>query len=776
MELESLFLLLPNLSIILATLYIPPVPATREKSALNDFLIHETDFILSQHPDFDMILCGDLNRFDISTICHNLSLVNCNCRPTYGEAELDYILLSDPLSDLYELTTAAPLDISSTPHLSLIASPRTFTFPDDSSVILRKVYDLRDSNMRCFLQKLSQVDWDFINDEDVPLNDKCSRFHSVLCDLADASFPASIIKQTPRDKPWITAKVKSLINARWEAFRCGNFPKYNHLKLKVRKEIKKAKVSWTTRMASKKIWTAVHSHLGTRNKNPINRILSEFNSIDEAVEVINQTLSSNFQHKLALNRLKSLPVDSWKPVVESYTVFNLLRKLDVRKSSFDIPNVLYKEAAPFIADALAHLFQSSINQRTVPNVWKISAVTPIPKVSRPTLDDIRPISILTTPAKLLEIIVLRSSRQYFTEMFDIHQFGFRRESSTLCALLSLDECVSRYVDDKLTAGVAVISYDLSKAFDKLPHHQIIQRLIELNFPNALIDWFSSYLEQRQQFVRIGVHSSSLITVTSGVPQGSVLGPILFVTTVSSYTSSPDSTVFKYADDTTICFPIYKQHLQQSMQSILTENEKITTWSKNIGLPINPKKSKCLTIKKVDYCPTPIIPEVKNVYEMKILGVTFNSKWNFDCHVSQIVCLASRRFYAMRVLKPLLSKDQLIMMYNAFIRSVIEYCAPLFLCLSASNNKRLNVLQNRFHRLICGKSCPETCLTQLGERRVILSLKMLRKIIDKKHCLHSLLPPFLPSGRFRLPTRRTEKRCKSFFPCICEMYNNTLSSL
>ena len=756
-------------------MYVPPVSATRDQSALNDFFIHETDYVLSQHPDFDIIFCGDLNRFDISTICQNLNLVNRNCRPTYGEAELDYILLSDPLSDLYELTIAAPLDISSTPHVSLIASPRNCSFTEDSTVVIRKVYDLRDSNIQCFLQNLSQVDWCFIYDKNVPLNHKCYQFHQILFNLAETCIPVSLVKQTPRDKPWITAKIKSLINARWEAFRCENFPKYNHLKLKVRKEIQKAKVFWTKRMASKNVWTAVHSHLRTRDKNHIDRILSQFKNTEEAVEVINQKLSSHFQDKdCCFNQSKSLSADSWKPSVDSYTVFNLLIKLNVRKSSFDIPNVLYREAALFIADVLAHLFQSSIDQRTVPDIWKISAVTPIPKVSRPTMNDIRPISILTTPAKLLEIIILRSSIPHFMNNFDINQYGFRPRSSTLCALLSLEECVSSYLDNNSTAGVAVISYDLSKAFDKIPHHRIVQRLTELAFPVNFIEWVSSYLDQRQQFVRIGVHCSGLTMVTSGVPQGSVLGPILFVTTVSSYSSSPDFPVIKYADDTTLCFPIYKHDLHQSIQSILTEHDKIITWSKNIGLPINPNKSNCLTIKKVDYCPTPDVPGVKAVHALKILGVMFNSKWNFDSHISQVVAISSRRLYAMRVLKPLLSREQLILMYNTFIRSCMEYCAPLFLCLSVYNSKRLDVLQNRFHRLICGKHCYEACLSQLGERRAMLSLTLLRKIMNEEHCLHSRLPPILSSGRFRLPTRRTEKRCKSFFPHICEMYNAILS--
>ena len=605
------------------------------------------------------------------------------------------------------------------------------------------------------------------------MDHKCNHFHQVLCDVADACIPVSFVKQTPKDKPWITVKIKSMINARWDAFRSRNFSKYTHLKLKIRKEIQRAKASWTSRLASKNVWTAIHAHLGTRDKNPIDRLLSQFSSTDEAVEAINFAFSSNFQPKPPLHATKSQSSHEWKPLVHHTSVLNLLMKLDVKKSSFDIPNLLYKEAAPIIVDALTHLFQASVEQRKVPNIWKISAVTPIPKCSRPTLQDLRPISLLSTP--FLEIIVLRSDiQQFFMNNFDANQFGFRPRSSTLCALISLDEYVSKHLDNISTAGVAVVSYDLSKAFDKLPHCRIIERLVQLNFPNNFIEWVSSYLDQRQQFVRIGIHSSQPSAVTSGVPQGSVLGPILFVNTISSYPCLPEFPVFKYADDTTLCFPIDKQNSHLSIQAIHSANERITAWSKDIGLPINLNKSKCLTIKKSDSCPTPDIPNVQTVEVLRILGVFFNSKWNFDNHVAEIVSTSSRRLYAMRILRPFLSKNQLILLYNAFVRSYIEYCAPLFLHLSVRNSKRLGCLQNRFHRLICGKQCSEDCLTNLEDRRSMLSLKLLKSIMNRDHILHSLLPPTLPSGRFCLPFRRTEKRCNSFFPLVCEMFNITLN--
>jgi hypothetical protein len=603
------------------------------------------------------------------------------------------------------------------------------------------------------------------------LDDKCVNFHCILENLATTFIPVTFIKHTPRDKPWISPVVKSLINARWSAFRNGDFTLYSHLKMKVRREIRKAKICWTRRTADKNIWKAVNGNLGTREVNPINSLISQFESTNVAVEHISTALSSNFQKKGSTpDFTRKNSACEWNVNISEYAVMTLLMRLNHKKASFDIPSVLYREAAPFIAEPLAHLFKLSIRERHVPVFWKNGAVIPIPKNQKPTVHDLRPISILPTPAKILENVVLNSTRPYFMQNFDKCQFGFRSGSSTLCALLSLEECVSKHLDDPSTSGVVIVSYDLAKAFDKLPHDEILQRLGDLCFPLGFIKWIESYLNHRQQFVRLGVHTSDVVTVTSGVPQGSILGPLLFVTTINSFHANFDSHCVKYADDTTLCFPLLKDNIQNSMENIYRENERIIEWSRKIGLPINSSKSKCLTIKKTSNCPQPMIPHIPAVETLRILGFTFNSTWNMDAHINRTISIASRRLYALRILKPSLTKNEMVMMYNSLVRSHLEYCAPLLLGLSVTCSDKLERLQKRFHRLICGKFCRESCLEVLKDRRQTLSLRFLQKVSDSNHVLHHLLPSRLPSGRFRLPPRRTTRRCRSFLPLVCETYN------
>ena len=772
-ELECLFLLLSHARIVLITMYIPPLLATKENQAISDFIINEVDKILRTNVELDIVLCGDLNRFDLAILYGNLNLVNCNKKPTYGGAELDFILLSESISELYGIEITAPLDISCVPHSSLLATPRFPPSGEFSSGITRKVYDLRTSHVNDFLLRLCRVDWSFIFDHQSSLDDKCMGFQRILTSAADECIPASFVKFTPNDKPLITPVVKSLINARWTAFRSGNFTVFKHLKEKVREEIRKAKVGWTKRVAMKNLWGAVSTSLGTREKNPIDDFMQGFESIEQATDHISKALSSHFQAKEPY--LIPCQVDEWSVQIDRFVVMRLLKSLKTKKASFDIPNRLYKEAAPFISEVLAHLFTLSVKERYVPVIWKIAAVTPIPKIRKPTVNDLRPISILSTPAKLLERIILQSTKNTFAMHMEDRQFGFRLGSSTLCALLCLDDCVTKYLDDNTTSGVAIVSYDLSKAFDKLPHNRILERLVDLDFPNGFIEWVASYLDGRQQYVRYGEHCSECVDVTSGVPQGSILGPLLFVTTISNYISNSTCHVVKYADDTTLCFPLHKNDIDASLNNIILEHKRIMEWSEHVGLPINASKSKCLTIRKSKDCPLPYLPDVCSVNKLRILGFTFNSKWNHDDQVSKVVTLASRRLYALRVLKPTLTKHQMIEVFNSLVRSHFEYCAPLLLGMSSANKNKLERVQKRFHRLICGKACSEPCLTSPNERRKLLSLRFLQKALKSGHVLHHHLPHRLKSGRFRLPPRRTTQRSQSFFPLICEMFNSDRST-
>ena len=191
----------------------------------------------------------------------------------------------------------------------------------------------------------------------------------------------------------------------------------------------------------------------------------------------------------------------------------------------------------------------------------------------------------------------------------------------------------------------------------------------------------------------------------------------------------------------------------------------------MDLMINAKKCKSLIIRQSHKCQELSLEGVKQVSTLNILGVTYNEKGNWNSHVESITKRASRRLYALRILRPTLSNKHLQLIYNALLRSILEYCSPLFLGITRTASNRLEAVQTRFHKLLCGRGCEKNCLEDLESRRRRMSLRLLSRMMkDEQHILNQFLPSIAVSGRFILATRRTSRRCKAFIPLICEIYN------
>ena len=756
--------------ICLIGIYIPPSVAVSSKQLFTDFLTDTFDDILNTFPDSRFVLCGDLNHFHISDLCNNVNLVNTFVGITYGKTQLDYILMSEDLSPLYDVTTELPVENSKVAHKSLLASPRNQTIVKDTK-IWRNVYDLRKSNIEAFIDHLTSVDWTPVYDKSKDVHFKCDFFHSVIYEGFITRIPSTKVSFTNNDKPWMTPVVKRLINARWKAFRERDFDKFTHYKEKVKSEIVRAKRNWVKKEKSCNIWKMVNTTSGKQRNTHISHLLQQLGGIGEAVEVINQAFVKNFQLSEDIFVPKNKDEEELNIHVQVYEVFNFMNRLKPRKSSPDIPTILYKEASHLLAEPLATIFNQSLSDGVIPSRWKRTAVVPVPKCPRPCLNDLRQISLLPVTFKILERFVLKFLQDKLLHGYGAHQYGFRPKSSTACANIALHDFYTKTLEEPDVLGVQIITYDFAKAFDKLKFNIIITRLIQCKIPAKLLAWFQDYLRDRQQFVRIGLTESQPLPITSGVPQGSILGPYLFSVVTGLFdVSHLPCKVTIYADDFTLCVPVFRN---QNNSHVLKVHNIVCNWSQTIGLPLNIKKCKMLCISRKKIFEPIQIDSVPIVNELKILGVTFDRKCNWNAHVNNVLRGASRRLFLIRMIKQYVKKDDLITIFNGLVRSILEYSSPLFIGLSKENSDKLERVLRRFHRFLCGdcyKLCDHHNLDSLALRRKRAALKLFQQAYTKSHILHTLIPRVSHSGRVILPVSRTNTRLNSFFVKMSQIIN------
>ena len=296
---------------------------------------------------------------------------------------------------------------------------------------------------------------------------------------------------------------------------------------------------------------------------------------------------------------------------------------------------------------MTRLFNKSLTLGKVPRDWKIARVTPIPKSSDKTLpSNYRPVSLLSILSKLLERHLQQYLINYLEDCNAIsdHQWGFLKGRSTTGALITAVDNWHRALENNL--DICAVFLDLSKAFDKVPHGPLMDKLAALGVNIYLLRWLWDYLSNRSQYVVVNGSASNLVHVTSGVPQGSVLGPLLFliyINDIADVTLTSGSLIL-YADDILFYRSIHSQHdfnlLQQdidTLQAWCSQNVMKFNISKCKFMIISRKPSPLqpLSVLKIDDTPLAQVPK------FKYLGVWLSERLDWSIHVQAITKSAAR---------------------------------------------------------------------------------------------------------------------------------------
>jgi hypothetical protein len=704
------------------------------------------------------------------------------------------MLNSDGLKDVYDEESVKfnpPIGLSD--HLTLFITPSSTKRnacnvhangatrgSSDGNICWHTVYDLRKSNIDFLYYHAGLIDWgSFLNAAD-NVNDMWSTFHNIMSSLLQSCIPSRLVAISKHDKEWMTPITKALIQDKWSAFRARNWPKYKHLKEKVKLEVQHAKQIWAEKLmkTTNGLWKLAAKQYKNKTTD-----LSSLGSEEDLLKKISSELNQYFtQHDQDSDfDVNALTDDNWRLTISDYQVRRKLSRYPKTKApgADGIPTKVYVSLATLLAQPLARIYNKSCAERKFPDAWKKALMVPVPKTNPPHINKLRYISLLPVPSKIMESLVLENMQMHFEVAYGREQHGFRKNASTTTALLSLYDNATKLFDDPKISGLALLSFDLSSAFDFVDHNLSLHKMFDLNFPIGFLKWLQSYFQHRCSVLKIGSKLSKMnIQIRRGVPQGSpVLGPPVFSSYIHDFSAASSHTfVVKYADDLSLVVPLNSASSDYVRTTICAEASNASSWCEKNKLSLNTTKSKCLLVLRQPTT-TDLNLNVEIAPSMKLLGVHLNNKLTWHAHVNHLRVACSRRLHILRSLRGMISRKQLHIVYEATIRSLMDYACPVFIGLNKKQQKVLNTISKRAHKIInyglVDKLQCDAC--DLQERRLRLSVKLWRKIESNPcHLLQRLIPPKLEhSQKYRLSYFRTHKYGNSFFPFVSRFLNSSV---
>ena len=474
------------------------------------------------------------NHFSYRVLCRHCSLKQTVKQPTRGSAILDLILSN--MHKWYKEPEILP-SIGLSDHQSILLTPACQP-KQPNNINKKSIRKITSSSMKSLGNFITSLDWTRLYRLS-SCQDKYDLFYNLLMLGLDTFLPKKKIKIHCRDKPWITPELKRLISDRQKALAAGDRDLFKRLKNIINRVIKDAKVSYFETQVNHiktadpmKWWKAVKNLAGyTPDKNVYSviigdRILEDIelaNAINEAFVDVKKLMSDD---KVAgeLPRELYIPVASVQRRLEEVKSFKAPRP-------DSIPNWLLKRFSMGLATPVASIFNPSVSQALVPLQWKVADVIPIPKTN-PVEDlnnDFRPISLTATLSKILESFYAEWILDRIYHKLDPRQFG--SGSSSVDALISLLHSLYANTDGN-GKTVRVFLLDFSKAFDRINYTTLISKMRKLDINVSITNWVIDFLSGRKQRVKISGVFSDWFPVNESVPQGTVLGPILFLIMVN----------------------------------------------------------------------------------------------------------------------------------------------------------------------------------------------------------------------------------------------------
>ena len=734
--------------IIIACIYRPP---NHTQDYVNTFISELNaliDNINSYKPNCNLEIVGDYNidlgspsprLTALTNLIDNKGLdpaINIPTRITRNTATiLDYFLSNsnDPFNPYI-----VPVSISD--HFLIIKS---FEFERERKVKIdcRKYSE---ENVDSFKNRLINEDWnDLILQENHDL--KWEMFLTKTDEIFNNTFPKKTITVSNKiaDKPWYSDEILIDMNTEKKLYvkskatrRQQHIDSHKEFKRNLDTRIRNAKKQYFAELIEenkhnpKNTWKILNKLIGREQGNDMNieKIIVNGNTISDDNQIANSfneffasighqlesaIPANNAEYQEYINEYhhSTMNVETF-----SFSAVTLREVIDIGKTiqpksscgPDEIPSKIIKIMIMTVPGVFQSLINSSLNTGKVHQRLKDANVIAIhKKASRTERNNFRPISLINSVSKIVEKIVGHQLREHLDlhGLFYESQFGFRKLHSTTHAMLCFLEKINRL--KACRRHVRSIFVDLTKAFDTVKHSILLDKLKAFGVRNIELEWFRNYLLNRRQRCRINNCLSEWIQINIGVPQGSILGPLLFaifINDLPNFIRKHDNisgcVISLFADDTEITVShTDPAQLTNYANEIITLAQK---WFRINKLTLNPGKTRTILFTKSPSI-TPSIDgiQIKEVYStnqidedkmFKFLGFQLDEKLDFKSHTEQVIKKLNSANYIIRRIKNQLGTQQKINIYNAIFRSQFEYGISIW-C-NEVNIKRIEKLQKR----------------------------------------------------------------------------------
>jgi hypothetical protein len=685
----------------------------------------------------------------------------------------------------------------------------------------RDMWDFKNANFDVFREELGNVNWEECFESD-DINEISEKWTNLFLKISNTVIPKKRVKVRPYDKNWYNNYLRRLRRIKDRDYRSWtrdkvplNLDIYKVSRNEYFQECERIKREHEEHIYAnlaadlennpKKWWSLVGQTMGTSKKSNYPVMIHD-NKICESDKDKAEAFNDTYVKSSTLNdddfevpdvqmELDHEPIEHIRILEKD--VDDIIKCLDVNKA-YGPDNVspkLLKEARPSIVKVLTRIFNKSLELAKFPLIWKRANVLPIYKKAETFFTiNYRPVSLLSILAKVFEKIVFKYLYNYFRTHFliSVWQSGFLPGSSTITQLVELHDQFCKAMNSG--KEIRVVFLDISKAFDRVWHKGLLLKLRSCGITGRLLDWLKDYLTDRQQRVIINGEHSEWGNINAGVPQGSVLGPLLFLIFINDITHVIEKCKIRlFADDTCLVIEID----DPTVQAIELNNdlEKLREWAELWHVTFSPPKSEELLIsnKRTQTAHPPLYlgdTPIKKVTQHKHLGLTISQNLTWNYHITEICDKANRRLGILRSLKYKLNRLSLERIYFSFIRPILEYGNIIWDKAPKELLDQLESIQVNAARIVVGATArsstdglyKETNWEPLSKRREQHRLSLMYNIVNKKAptYLVDLLPGQIQDrttyqlrnrARIDQPAARLNVYANSFYPSTIKAWND-----